>query len=56
MLVAAYRAEQVLRVVSRSQTAFSSFVFGREEKLFSSSRPNIKEEKAMWPHDTSARE
>ena len=36
-------------IVSRSQTAFSSFMFGRE-------RPNIKEEKAVWLRETGRRE
>ena len=34
-------------VVSRSQTAFSSFIFGR--------RPNIKEENAVWLRETKRR-
>ena len=33
-------------IVSHSQTAFSSFIFGL------SSRPNIKEEKAVWLRET----
>ena len=35
-------------LVSRSQIAFS-FVVGREEEW---SRPNIKEEKTVWLHET----